>query len=231
MHYRACLAASMDGKINPPGEARAISLGSALDIAHLKALRDSADALVFGGKTFRSYPKRHQAQRADHRPLHLILTRGDAIARQIPPDSPFFTGAPDDAPPALIMSAQAIAAADRALYPDWVAWEQASGDAVSQTAAITQALTARGCQAPLVEGGGEIVGLFIAARALSRLYLTLCPLVLGGGAAAPSFLSGVSFSRETAPRLHLVETLQRGDELFLTLDITYAQAPASLPCP
>lgn len=81
-----------------------------------------------------------------------------------------------------------------------------------------------------MEGGGEIVGLFIAARVVAAVSDAV-PACAGRRSSGAFVLSGVSFSRETAPRLHLVETLQRGDELFLTLDITYAQAPASLPAP
>lgn len=228
MRFHACLATSLDGKINPPGERQAVSLGTAQDRLHLQTLRQEADVLLFGGQTFRSYPKPHAALSDSHRPTHGIITRGEAITRQLPPESPLFTLPASEAPPVMVFSARPVPSCDRAHYPAWVVWHVACGDPSAQVAAMASVLAAHGLSRPLVEGGGEIVGLFAQARALSRLYLTLCPLLLGGD--APSLLSGVGFSRESAPRARIAALRHVGDEIFLTLELDYTDETLNTAC-
>jgi 5-amino-6-(5-phosphoribosylamino)uracil reductase len=63
-------------------------------------------------------------------------------------------------------------------------------------------------------GGGKIVGSFFAAELVNELWLTVCPLILGG-ATAPTPVQTPGWLEATAPRLHLIEVAPVNDEIFL----------------
>ena len=75
-------------------------------------------------------------------------------------------------------------------------------------------LAVRGVRRLLLEGGGGLLGPFLAEGLIDTLHLTLCPLVLGGG--APLVAAVAPWTHEGAPRLRLVTAQPVGDEVFLT---------------
>lgn len=223
-HYIACLAGSLDGRINPGGADSYVRMGSDHDIHHLMALRDQADALLMGGKTFRAYPKRHRALNDSYRPIHAILTRGGDFPATLPPDAPLFQETP---PVPVTLFTQCLPnVALKKMYPDSVRWV-AIGKTLTAgeiIATISESLAQQGCERVLVEGGGELLALTLEARVLERLYLTLCPVLLGG-LHAPPLLQGQGFLLDSAPKTHLENLEKVAEELYLTLRIEYPEPP------
>ena len=88
---------------------------------------------------------------------------------------------------------------------------------------IVEQLQARGVQSLLVEAGGDLLFQFLAAQALTELYVTLCPKVIGGQN-TPSLADGEGFLLQQIPSLSLISAQQQGDELFLHYKVKPAVA-------
>ncbi|MEG4276993.1 dihydrofolate reductase family protein [Microcoleus sp. MON1_C1] len=73
-------------------------------------------------------------------------------------------------------------------------------------------------------GGGKLVASVLAAGLVDELWLTVCPLILGG-ADAPTAVEGEGFLADLAPKLELLAVKQVGQEVFLhyRVDRTEAQ--------
>jgi 5-amino-6-(5-phosphoribosylamino)uracil reductase len=65
-----------------------------------------------------------------------------------------------------------------------------------------------------VLGGGELVASMLAFDAIDELWLTVCPLILGG-ANAPTPVEGTGFYAALAPRLELLSAQVKEQEVFL----------------
>lgn len=63
-------------------------------------------------------------------------------------------------------------------------------------------------------GGGELVASLLAADLIDELWLTVCPLILGG-TTAPTPVEGEGFFVDLAPRLELVDIQTVKYEVFL----------------
>ena len=63
-------------------------------------------------------------------------------------------------------------------------------------------------------GGGELVASMLQLDLIDELWLTVCPLILGG-ASAPTPVEGVGFLSQFAPKLELLEVHQVEQEVFL----------------
>jgi 5-amino-6-(5-phosphoribosylamino)uracil reductase len=75
------------------------------------------------------------------------------------------------------------------------------------------ALRRRGVQHLLIEAGGDLLFQCLAADAIDEMFVTLCPLVIGGP--APSLAGGAGFDLATMRRLTLLSSEVQGDEIFL----------------
>ncbi len=205
---------SADGKI----ATRAydlLALGTATDRRWMSVLRARADAVVVGGRTFRNWPLPLVPDAADlaalraegfpdceHPPIegrtwwNVVVTRGLDVPRtgrywSDPRVKPLFlTTTPGEVPRGEVEVHDAIT--------------------VSR---ILDALRRRGCERVLVEAGGDLIYQFLAADAVDELYLTICPLVVGG-AGAPSPVDGPGFAASDLRRLRLEAAHRHGDELY-----------------
>ncbi len=223
--YTACLASSMDGKIascvpRAPEETMDIRIGSAEDLQHLIRLRTGFDAVLMGGATFRGYPKRHQSDDKNHRPIHVILTRGQNILRDLPSQSPLFQEAEPVVP--IIIFVQQLPPKPLVLsnYPPHIEWIETGAQPEKQIQIIDETLASKGCQKVLVEGGGQIMSLFLDFQKLEDMYLTLCPLFLGGKETS-CLLEGAGFSIKNAPRTRILDLKQVKNEVFFHLEFEY----------
>ena len=112
----------------------------------------------------------------------------------------------EDAPP-FVTRAAAVPAG---FAGDVEAWS-GSGDA--PIGWILERLAARGVERLLVEAGGDLLFQFLAADALDEMYVTLCPIVVGGN--APTLADGLGFDRADVRTLRLLDSEVAGDEIFL----------------
>ncbi len=215
--YTACLASSLDGKIAPASTGAYVRMGSDEDIAHLMRVRDGFDALVMGGATFRAYPKRHQCKNAEHRLLHAIISRGEELLEDLPPELPLFQ---DETVPLVIFIGTLPDVSLRGTYSKHLEWLEIGLEPEIQMKRIDEFFKGKGCERVLVEGGGHIMAMFLEAKKLKDMYLTLCPLFLGGSKASNLF-NGAGFSVEKAPKTRILDLKQLENEIYLHLAFDY----------
>lgn len=214
MHVSANVAASLDGRLAPADGARA-SLGSRHDLDRMHLHRLDADAVLVGGATFRTWTLPYVA---DDAPIARAQASGVTAPREVPRGRTWWNvvltrGGPlpigsrrfwdDPRVRPLVLSTRPLdlPRGENLVRPAW------------SPAEVIGALAQRGIERLLVEGGGGLLGPFLAEGLVDRLHLTLCPWVLGGDMG----LAGASrWTAETAPRLRLESCETVGDEVFLT---------------
>jgi 5-amino-6-(5-phosphoribosylamino)uracil reductase len=211
-HVTVVLAMSADGKLADRTRS-AGRFGSKHDQDHLEARVAEADAVLFGAGTLRAYgttmsvqQPRFQAERAKRgqppQPIQIVCS----ASGELDPDCKFFS----QAVPRWLLTTNAGA-------KDWAApkfdrvW--AVGDTIDWPIVLDE-LAEAGITKLALLGGGQIVGSFFAAGLVNELWLTVCPLILGG-ATAPTPVQTPGWLETTAPRLHLIEVAPVDDEIFL----------------
>jgi riboflavin-specific deaminase-like protein len=212
----ANVAMSADGKIATADGAFA-SFASRLDRDRVDQLRAGVDAVLIGAGTLRAEdpplqirdPARRRARREEGRDELLSLAILSASC-ELPAGARVFTeparerylltteGAPRPLPPELTERATVL--------------RHGRGRVDLRTALAD--LKSRGIERLLVEGGGEVNAAFLTEDLLDELYLTLCPVIIGG-IAAPTPVGGEGFTRSTLRRARLESMERRGGELFL----------------
>jgi 5-amino-6-(5-phosphoribosylamino)uracil reductase len=208
------LAMSADGKIADAWRSPA-RFGSPQDKRHLETQIAQADAVLLGAATLRAYGttlrvtqpallQQRQQQGKPPQPVHIVCSRSGqldrhwAFFRQPVPrwlltvqDSPW-VNQPE------FERVMAIGTTDTGI--DWIA-------------ALTQ-LRALGIGRLVVTGGGEVVAALLAVGGVDELWLTVCPLLLGGKK-APTPVGGEGLLEAIAPRLALLSVEAIGSEVFL----------------
>ena len=81
---------------------------------------------------------------------------------------------------------------------------------------VLEALRARGLRRILVEGGGVTVSRFLQAGALTRLHVTVAPMLIGSGRHALTLPPIASLDQALRPRCHLFHL---GDDVLFDLDL------------
>jgi riboflavin biosynthesis pyrimidine reductase len=89
------------------------------------------------------------------------------------------------------------------VYEDGIDWDQ-----------VFECFAAAGWQRLAVLGGGQLVASLVEAGRVDEIYLTVCPLLLGGEE-APSPVAGSGWLEAQAPRLELLAADVQGQEVFL----------------
>jgi 5-amino-6-(5-phosphoribosylamino)uracil reductase len=215
MRIIACFAATLDGKIGSAANMRD-RVGSRADLAHLLAVRNQADALLYGGETFRQHPLLRKGSGQARAPLQCLLTR----TFNLPPEASLFRDSVQADPPApIIIASPEPASPDvRARYPRHIDWLTAgTGNPVPL---VLEYLRGCGVETLLIEGGGQLMHLCLEARAVQELYLTVCPLLLGGRD-DPTLVTGPGFRVADAPRTEVLSAEWREGELYLHLKLRY----------
>lgn len=202
-------AISLDGRINTR-ERRFAFFGSERDHARMSRLRAEADAVLVGGATFRNWPHAALPDAADRarlhgRPWNIVVSR----SLDLPANADFF--AEPAIRPLLLTRAGSLAGRTLPAEVEAEGWPGAASDL--PIAWILEQLARRGIEHLLVEAGGDLLFQFLAAEAIDEMYLTLCPLVVGGD--APSLADGPGFDLAELRRLRLVAAEPVGDEVFL----------------
>lgn len=214
-HTTVVLAMSADGKIADARRSPA-RFGSAQDKSHLETQIAQADGVLFGAGTLRAYGstlrvthpdllQQRQQQGKPTQPVHIVCSQ----SAQFDPNYAFFrqsvprwlvTSIAPDHPSKILEFERVIIteAGDAGL--DW-------GDALQQFRRL-------GLERLLITGGGELVASLLTIGVVDEMWLTVCPLLLGGKD-APTPVGGLGFLEETAPRLELLEVEAIAQEVFL----------------
>jgi riboflavin-specific deaminase-like protein len=214
------MAMSMDGKIATKARGP-VKLGTALDTRRMAEIRALHDAVINGASTFRAYPfplhvtgddlQRERALRGQKKqPISAIVSSDLRIPRGTPWEKSreterwLFCG--KNAP------AKAIDSFEK------------SGVTVIRSRAqrpspreIISAFGKAGVTKLLLEGGGEFNASFLELGLVSRVHLTLTPLVIGGSE-SPTWCEGKGFLKGKFPRFRLEECRKEGEELYLTYE-------------
>ncbi len=217
-HATVILAMSADGKIADATRAPA-RFGSAIDKLHLETQVAQADAVLFGAGTLRAYGttlkvnqtdllNQRQQQGKPLQPVQIVCSSSadlDAGTRFFSQPVPRWL---------LTTSIGAERWHDRAEFERiLVAVSKEDSSKIDWQEAFQQ-LSDLGLSRLAILGGGELVSSLFAADLIDELWLTVCPLILGG-ANAPTPVEGVGFVAGVAPHLELLAIRPAGEEVFL----------------
>jgi 5-amino-6-(5-phosphoribosylamino)uracil reductase len=206
------LAMSADGKLADHTRS-AGRFPSKQDQHHLEARVAAADAVLFGAGTLRAYgttmsvrDPQLQTDRADRgqaaQPIQIVCS----ASGELDPNCHFFS----QAIPRWLLTTHAGA-------KDWAApqfdrvW--AVGEPIDWPMVLKE-LGRSGIKKLALLGGGQIVGSFFTAGLVDELWLTVCPLILGGPT-SPTPVQTPGWLEAQAPRLHLISVAPVDDEIFL----------------
>ncbi|MBE9059576.1 RibD family protein [cf. Phormidesmis sp. LEGE 11477] len=225
------LAMSADGKIADASRAAA-RFPSATDKAHLERQIAKADATLFGAGTLRAYgttlPVTNtdliEARRSRHQPDQPVQIVCSAMGN-FDPQWPFFR---QPVPRWLITTLEGMRswregrAAEAGEQPfEHVLiterpfnWHNVMQDLLNGKSALSSAANRPAIQNLVVMGGGELVASLLSDGLVDDLYLTVCPLLIGGKT-APTPVSGLGFTLPRTPQLTLRSCQVEADEVFL----------------
>ncbi|MEG4067848.1 dihydrofolate reductase family protein [Microcoleus sp. Pol11C2] len=234
-HATVILAISADGKIADALRSPA-RFGSANDKAHLEQQVAASDAVLFGKGTLQAYGttmrvispellKQRELQGKLPQPVQIVCSRSS----QFDPNLRFF----QQPVPRWLLTGQhsrhtalpsPLATKDgetaiRFPYPmrnskfDRIIYAKTAGGEIDWIDAFQQ-LASFGIKRLAILGGGKLVASVLAAGLVDELWLTVCPLILGG-ADAPTPVEGEGFLADLAPKLELLAVKQVGQEVFL----------------
>jgi 5-amino-6-(5-phosphoribosylamino)uracil reductase len=210
------MAMSVDGKIADRSRAAA-RFGSRHDRHHLEQQIALADGVLFGATTLRAYGtslgissadllQLRQQQGKPAQPVQVVCSRSGVID----PDLPFFR---QPFPHWLLTTTTGAAPwQERNEFDLILTTTSTIGDVDWQHACLQ--FIELGIERLAVLGGGNLVESLFAQKLVDELWLTVCPLILGG-VNAPTPVEGTGFLAEIAPRLELIEVRPISDELFI----------------
>ncbi|MEG3957403.1 dihydrofolate reductase family protein [Microcoleus sp. herbarium2] len=222
LHATVILAISADGKIADAVRSPA-RFGSAKDKAHLEQQVAASDAVLFGNGTLQAYGttmrvispelvKQRELQGKPPQPVQIVCSR----SAQFDPNLRFFQ---QPVPRWLLTGQDSRHTAMPSPYPmtnskfDRIIYAKTAGGEIDWIDAFQQ-LANFDIKRLAILGGGKLVASVLAAGLVDELWLTVCPLILGG-ADAPTPVEGKGFLANLAPKLELLTVKQVGQEVFL----------------
>ncbi|GAB1538665.1 dihydrofolate reductase family protein [Scytonema sp. NUACC21] len=215
-HTTVILAMSADGKISDVKRSPA-RFGSQIDKAHLEEQIALADAVLFGAGTLRAYGTTltvshpQLLQQRTHagkppQPIHIVTTDSGNLN----PEIRFFQQKISRW--LLTTGAGALFWQERPDFEQILVFEKTTGG-IDIKASLEQ-LTTLGIKRLAVLGGGNLVSSMLKSNLIDEIWLTICPLIIGG-AAAPTPVDGDGFLPELALGLELLEVRTIKQEVFL----------------
>ncbi len=207
-----------DGKIADLWRSPA-RFSSAADKAHLEKQIALVDGVLFGAGTLRAYgttlpisnPQLLQLRKQQHQlpqPVQIVCS----ASAEIDPQLPFFS---QPVPRWLITTtagAKAWQGINEGIF-ERILVASLNLKSIDWIGAFAQ-LGQLGLKKLAILGGGELVASLLAVDLIDELWLTVCPLILGG-AAAPTPVEGAGFSVQQAQRLELLSVERIEQEVFL----------------
>jgi len=208
------LAMSADGKI-ADGQRSPARFGSAADQQHLERQVAEADGVLLGAGTLRAYgttirvthPQLLQQRVTAGKPSQPVQIICSGSAR-IDPNLRFFR----QPVPRWLLTTEAGAQQWQA-QPGFEKIICTHEDGIDWKKALTS-LGTFGLRRLAVLGGGKLVASLLEAGLIDELWLTVCPLLLGGSL-APTPVDGLGFAAQLAPRLQLLSVASQAQEVFL----------------
>lgn len=209
------LAMSADGKITDR-DRTAARFSSPDDLAHLETVVAAADGVLFGAGTLRAYgtclsvqqPELIAQRQVQHQPLQPVQIVC-SYTGNLDPQLRFFR----QSVPRWLLTSPAGA---QRWQPPGEAFEQILPNLTTPTPwlNILQRLKAMDIERLAVLGGGTLIAGLVEQDVVDELYLTVCPLLLGGQG-TPTPVDGQGLKADLALRLRLVQTRTSNDEVFL----------------
>ncbi|MGC1307224.1 MAG: RibD family protein [Phormidesmis sp.] len=231
-HITVVLAMSADGKISDAHHSAA-RFPSTTDKAHLEAQIAQADATLFGAGTLRAYGTtlpvsnpdliaQRQARGQPAQPIQIVCSATgnlDCQWRFFQQPIPRWLITTLEGLQAWKLNKTKLPLVQKPFKQVLVTERPFNWHKVMQDLrAGKMSLSAKASRPPierlLVMGGGELVASLLADSLVDELYLTICPLLIGGKT-APTPVGGLGFRLPTTPQLKLASVRTEGDEVFL----------------
>jgi 5-amino-6-(5-phosphoribosylamino)uracil reductase len=207
---------SADGKIADFRRSPA-RFGSNVDRTHLEQQIATADAVLLGAGTLRAYGttltisqsvllQHRQQEGKPQQPIHIVITHSG----ELNPEIKFFQQSIKRW--LLTTTAGAQFWQGRSEFDQILVFETSTGQI--DPIAACQYLNSLHITRLAVLGGGALVASMLELDLIDELWLTVCPLILGGQT-APTPVDGQGFLSKLAPRLQLLEVKTIDQEVFL----------------
>ncbi len=212
------MAMTADGKIATADDSES-SFGSQADHDHLLNLRATVDAVMSGARTVDAHPVDLGPGGPRHRRLRLrnglaeynlrVVVSGSA---SLDPQAAIFQT--DFSPIVVLTAREAPGHRVARLEKAGARITQFGATEVDLARAMKWLKKKHGVERLLCEGGGALNDAMLRAGLVDEVHLTICPLVLGGRAAA-TIADGAGFRRLNDARQFKLQSRKRvGDELF-----------------
>ncbi len=210
------LAISADGKI-ADHQRSAARFGSSNDKHHLESQISHMDGVLLGASTLRAYGtslrvmhrellQQRQEQGKPFQPVQIVCSRQADFDPQIP----FFR---QPFPRWLLTTAVGAKRWQHQPGFDRILTGGNEGSNINWSLALQDLYDLQLHQLAVL-GGGELVASLFAVDCVDELWLTLCPLILGG-TNSPTPVAGDGFLEPLAPRLDLLDVRSLDHEVFL----------------
>ena len=215
-HTTVVLAMSVDGKIADFRRSPA-RFGSVADKIHLEKQIAASDAVLFGAGTLRAYGttmivsktillQQRKIANQHPQPVHIVISRSGNLN----PDIKFFQQSVRRW--LLTTSLGAYFWQERSEFEQVLVFETPEKE-IDILAALKYLASLQITRLAIL-GGGELVASFLESDLIDEIWLTICPLILGGSV-APSPVEGTGFLSDLAPKLQLLEVSTVEQEVFL----------------
>lgn len=211
----ASAAVSLDGYIDDVAEARLI-LSDEEDLDRVDEVRAWADAVLVGANTIRTDDPRLLVRSAERRRARVAEGRPESPAKvtltrcgKVDPGARFFTTGDTER---FVYTCDATVEEVRSKLGG-VATVVGAGDPLGLPRMLAD-LRGRGVERLMVEGGGAVHTLFLAADAVDELHVVYAPFFVGQRE-APRFVNPADFPQGPASRMRLASSRQIGDLMLL----------------
>jgi 5-amino-6-(5-phosphoribosylamino)uracil reductase len=212
-HATVILATTADGKISDRWQVPA-RFGSKTDRAHLEQKIAAVDGVLLGRRTLQAYrtslpirDRRLLQQRREEnkspQPVHIVCS----LSGTLEPQWRFFE---QPIPRWLLTSVTGAKSWEGSHYFDRII----AVETHNHWRSTFQHLYQLGLHRVAILGGGELVAALLAEDLINELWLTICPLLLGGKD-APMIVGGQGFSLRSPKSLRLLSAEAIENEIFL----------------
>jgi 5-amino-6-(5-phosphoribosylamino)uracil reductase len=196
-HVTLIVAISIDGKISTTGR-ESFRLGSDEDEALMSRVRQEVDAVIVSSTSI-LVDKYAVVNNKEPHPLNILISRSLNFS---PQDCKFFQH--PDTKKLVFTTARSESVAP---YAEVIP--------TTDPKKVLEELSKRGVEHLLLETGGTLTAEFFERELVDEIYLTVCPLVIGG-AKAPTPFDGIGLKKERCQHFHLLScTHNQHGEIFL----------------